>query len=104
MKESDVLAKIETALRACLHDVPFVRLKRIEIAPVIEPIPTVPNGRPDFVARLELPEGEWSLLVEARGSGEPRLAREAANQLARYCQSLPGSYGLFAAPYISPRA
>jgi len=98
MKEAEVLARIEPALRTCLEDIPFVRLERVESAS------TTGSNPPDFVAHLALPQREQLLLVEARGSGEPRLAREAANRLARYRQALPDAYGVFVAPYISPRA
>src|SRR5579872_640459 len=86
MKEAEVLARIEPALRTCLEDIPFVRLERVESAS------TTGSNPPDFVAHLALPQREQLLLVEARGSGEPRLAREAANRLARYRQALPDAY------------
>jgi len=43
-------------------------------------------------------------MVEAKRAGEPRLAREAANQLARYREAQPDVYGVFFAPYVSPKA
>jgi hypothetical protein len=42
--------------------------------------------------------------VEANAYGQPRLAREAANALARYSKLIPKAYPVFAAPYISEKA
>ena len=50
---------------------------------------------------VELPEGPRTLVVEAKRSGQPRLARAAVNQLLRYVEGRPRAYGVFAAPYIS---
>lgn len=36
--------------------------------------------------------------------GQPRVIREAANQLHRAKSALPGAYGVVTAPYISPAA
>ena len=51
-----------------------------------------------------LPGGQQNLVVEAKTSGQPRLVREAINQLMRYRPLFPGSYGVFIAPYISPES
>jgi hypothetical protein len=45
-----------------------------------------------------------TLIVELKNNGQPRMAREAVNQLIRYRDSLPNSYSVFMAPYISPQA
>ncbi|MBW2261108.1 MAG: hypothetical protein JRG91_03965 [Deltaproteobacteria bacterium] len=42
--------------------------------------------------------------MEIGRNGEPRLARQAASQLHRYRESFQGAYGVFVAPYISPKA
>lgn len=41
------------------------------------------------------------IIAEIKSSGQPRLAREAVNQLFRYRDEVPGMYGVFMAPYIS---
>lgn len=58
----------------------------------------------DIVIRLSLPAGEQVIIVETRSNGQPRLAREAVNQLFRYRDESPGMYGVFMAPYISSQA
>ena len=43
------------------------------------------------------------MVLEVKSSGQPRIARTAAYQLARLRNQDPGLYGVFAAPYISPQ-
>ncbi|MBI2266538.1 MAG: hypothetical protein HYU64_15480 [Armatimonadetes bacterium] len=81
-------------------------MKRIPSA-VVGSVVKEPNqgAGPDFLVSVSLPPREkQSLIAEVKSAGEPRIAREAVNQLLRYCESRPGSYGVFVAPYISPRA
>ncbi|GAG12349.1 unnamed protein product, partial [marine sediment metagenome] len=59
--------------------------------------------RADLVIEVKLPEGLTTLVVEVKRSGQPRLARNAVNQLLRSAERLPKAYGVFAAPYISPK-
>ncbi|MBO1347282.1 MAG: hypothetical protein EBE86_007735 [Hormoscilla sp. GUM202] len=42
------------------------------------------------------------MFVEAKSSGQPRLAREAVNKLWRAIAQKGSAYGVFIAPYISP--
>jgi len=88
----------EERLGACLSKIPFLRIEKIKKEPE--------NGdaKPDFLVKLASPEGERCLLVEVKANGQPRLAREAVNQLLRYRDSFPEAYGVFMAPYISPSA
>jgi hypothetical protein len=88
--------KAEAALRACLERVPFVALKSIEREPR-------PDGL-DLDLRLRVSRASKRLIVEVRSSGQPRVIREAINQLARYRDKLSGAYAVVVAPYISPRA
>jgi hypothetical protein len=91
--------RAEKALSACLSKTPFLRIKEIKREPSQD------GARPDFLVRLTLPRGEQQdLVVEVKSNGQPRLAREAANQLLRYRDSYPGAYGVLIAPYISPKA
>ena len=59
---------------------------------------------PDFLIRIALPGGEKYLVVEIKTNGQPRLARDAVNQILRYRDLFPDSYGVFLAPYISPKS
>jgi len=58
--------------------------------------------RAELVAQVATPSGEqYALVVEARSSGEPRIARLAASQLRAMVGTTPNCYGVFAAPYVS---
>jgi hypothetical protein len=58
----------------------------------------------DLFVNLALNGKKQTLIVELKSNGQPRMAREAVNQLIRYRDSFPNSYSIFMAPYISPRA
>jgi len=95
MLEREILEKASDALRGCLDRVPFLKIRDIEREPLLQGL------RPDFVIRTELSGGEWSIVVEVKASGQPRIARAAMEQLRVYCQTIPNCYPLFLAPYIS---
>lgn len=95
MKEDAATLQVERALRACLVDAQVAALE-------VRAEPQVGRYRPDLMVKLTVGGQEVVLLIEAKRSGEPRLAREAINQLARYREVLPQAYGVVAAPYISP--
>jgi hypothetical protein len=85
-------------LRAYLEKVPFPKIlswkKEARLG----------QFTPDAVIRVSLPGREQTILVVIRSSGQPRFAREAANQPYRYRDEAPGMYGVFMAPYISSQA
>lgn len=96
--ERELHERVRGALRSCLRNVPFLEIRKVESEPGGEDLP------PDLLISLELSGTERQLIIEARKSGQPRLAREAANQLLRYKERYPGAYGVFAAPFISAKA
>lgn len=88
----------EEALRACLEEVPFLKIQRI-----------LKKGekdgmQPDLLVEVASPAGHQILFVEVKANGQPRYVRQATNQLYRYRQKFPNAYGVFLAPYISPRS
>jgi len=97
-KLCDMENKAENVLRACLEKVPFVRIALLSRE--------VDGGglRADLVITIALPDSKQTLVVDVKNNGQPRLAREAVNQLMRYRETYPDSYGVFIAPYISPRS
>jgi hypothetical protein len=44
------------------------------------------------------------VLVEVKTSGQPRIVREAVNQLLQFQSKVPKAYGVLIAPYISPQS
>ena len=90
--------KARESLNSCLSRVPFLKIEDIKRPPSTE------VSVPDFLVRIALPGGERYLVVEIKANGQPRMAREAVNQILRYRVLFPDSYGVFLAPYISPAA
>jgi hypothetical protein len=98
MDGSKLVLEAVGQLRKCLADVPFCVMDAEEIASAS------PTASPDWAGRLRVGDGEWGVVVEARSSGQPRLAREAANAILRWTSLRPNAIGVFAAPYVSPEA
>jgi hypothetical protein len=83
----------------CLNAVPFLHAREIAL-------PRDSQFRPDFGVRvtwLDGRRGPLDIVAEVKSSGEPRHARAAIHQLFFHTnRTVPGSYGVFIAPYISP--
>ncbi len=90
--------RAEESLRRCLERVPFASIESVQLKPMLGDV------RPDLVVTLQVPWGRQELVVDVKNNGQPRVARAAASQLYRYRDAFPGSYGVFAAPYISSKA
>ena len=95
--ETNIIGKIEDSLRACLQRVPFLEIDSLERGLNLGDAPM------DIVADVRVAKQRQRLAIEVKSSGQPRVARTAAYRLARVLESDPGLYGVFAAPYISPR-
>lgn len=90
--------RMEEALRACLNGVPFLEIQRVRKE-------TQEGGvQPDLFVELISASGSQSLIVETKTSGQPRLTRQAVNQILRYLEVFPNAYGVLFAPYVSPNA
>ena len=99
MKEQDVQKRAADAIRACLDEVPFIQVKRVKAKP------RQGNSEADLLLDLQIKGGpSFQIVVEAKANGQPRLAREAVNQLLRCQNAFPKAYGVFIAPYISPES
>ena len=96
MKAADTIQEAEKALRSCLQSPPFITSVQFEGKRSED------SSRLDLVARIITPDGEKTILIETKNSGQPRYARQAINQLILHVQRSPDSYGVFVAPYISP--
>ena len=96
---SDMLEeRAEEELIKCLKQVPFA---------AIEPMVERGNnsGRcPDLQYTLRTPDFDQHLIVEVKSTGQPKPVREGVNQLLRYKELYPDSYGIIAAPFISSRS
>ena len=95
MKLNRFETQAKQALKQCLADIPFLEIS--------EAVATRRAG-PDLVLRIELPQGQRTIIAECKDSGQPRWIREAVNQILRYKESFPDAYPAVIAPYISPAA
>jgi hypothetical protein len=93
--EKTVLEQGEAAIRTCLDRVPFLKIRGVLADPLLF------GRRPDFVVQVDAPTGQHNLVVEAKSSGQPRVARQAIDQLRGYCEAVPSPYPVFLAPYIA---
>ena len=95
MYEQEVLERGEQTIRDCLDRVPFLKIREFKIEP------DVFGRRPDFLVLVEAANGQYNLVVEAKSSGQPGIARGAIDQLRTYSENMPNSYPVFLAPYIT---
>ena len=95
MYKKEVVERGEQAIRDCLDRVPFLKIREIKIEPELS------GRRPDFLVLVEVANGQCNLVVEARSSGQPGIARGAIDQLRAYLEGLPNPYPVFLAPYIT---
>ena len=98
LSERDLPRRVEKALSSCLQKVPFLKIRDIAQETGQDDL------KPDFLITLEAPAGPQTFAVEVKNTGQPRVAREAINQLLRYSQKSPQTFPVFIAPYISPAA
>ena len=101
MKEyrKNIEQSAKAAFLSCLSKIPF-----LEIIDIQQTSDETTDQLFDITAKIKLADGVMSLIAEIKSSGQPRLAREAVNQMLRYKGKVPDSYFVFIAPYISPRA
>jgi hypothetical protein len=98
MDEPRLVAEAVAQFRKCLADVPSCTIDASELELSLLP------SQPDWIGRLRLCKGEWVVILEAKQSGQPRFARDAANAISRWIRCYPNAVGVFAAPYVSPAA
>ncbi len=90
----DTEATARSVFRSTLEKIPFLKIVSIDRQ----------EDGVDLLVNLTLNGKKRTLIVEVKNNGQPRMAREAVNQLIRYQDSYPNAYGVFMAPYISPQA
>ena len=95
MKEPETERGLQEAFLACLREVPFVRDVRVRTGWL---------GGPDLEADVRFRDDVRRFLVEFKSSGQPRMIREAVNQLLRYRADASDAHLVIAAPYISPES
>ena len=98
MKIQELEQAAKDAVIECFQSIPFLTIKELDAETYL------PNLRPDIKFTLEIKDETKLIIVETKTNGEPRIARQAINQLIRYLELQPNAYGVFMAPYISPKS
>ncbi len=98
IQPKDLEQSAKKALLACLSRVPFLKVIDIQKENFEK------DTHADLTVTIEHPGGIIQLIAEVKSSGQPRLAREAVNQMLRYKNQFADAYFVFIAPYISPKA
>lgn len=98
MRMGGLVSQVKAKLQTILAEVPSVLVKgRKEET-------RGRGGEADLVLDVGVGGERWRLLVEIKGSGEPRIIRGAVQQLRDYLSDAGKTYGVVAAPYLSSRA
>ncbi|UCF00742.1 MAG: hypothetical protein JSV14_10015 [Deltaproteobacteria bacterium] len=103
VSQEELINRAEKAIRACLDGVPFLKIKEVSKERLKGTAQTDLLIQPDLLIQVVSPSGTRNLIFEAKTSGQPRLAREAIYQMLRYREAMPNAYGVFLAPYVSPK-
>lgn len=99
VKEKQMEKEIENTIMECFRDIPFIKVN------ILRDFNFSKFYKPDLVLNIDDSSNvERWIVCEIKNSGQPRLARSAADQLLRCVQNIPQAYPVFAAPYISPRS
>ena len=97
--ENDIIEAAKAALLSCLSEIPF-----LEIIDIQRESDQTADQLFDITIKIRPTDRVMSLIAEVKNSGQPRLAREAVNQILRYRNAAPDAYFVFIAPYISPKS
>jgi hypothetical protein len=91
---ADIEITAQNTLMELLEKIPFLKIESIE---------QEKNGV-DLLVNFVIDNKKQILIAEVKNNGQPRMARDAVNQLIRYRDSYPNTYCIFMAPYISSQA
>ena len=95
MDENKLVNDALKLLNECLESISFLKISEI--------LTDIRNDKisADLWVKFADPANYPDMVVEVKNNGEPRFIRNTVNQLLRYLDYIPNSYGLIIAPYIS---
>ncbi len=96
LPEREVVSRVAGILHLL---VPNLTVESEEINPQ-----SLNETKPDIAAVLRYNDFRKRVFIEVKSIGEPKMVEQAVTQLKRFSRSSPGSYLMFAAPYLSKRA
>jgi hypothetical protein len=97
--EKNIENAAKAALLSCLSKIPFLKVTDIQ-----QSSGETTDRLFDIKTKIRIEDRILNLIAQVKRSGQPRLAREAVNQMLRYKDRIPDANFVFIAPYISPRA
>jgi hypothetical protein len=97
--EKNIENAAKAALLSCLSKIPFLKVTDIQ-----QSSGETTDRLFDIKTKIRIEDRILNLIAQVKSSGQPRLAREAVNQMLRYKDRIPDANFVFIAPYISPRA
>jgi len=98
VKIDNLEIKAKKALYECLNNISSLNILETEVKP------NYGDTQPDYYITLQFQGKLWTIIAEIKNNGEPRYARQAANQIRRYYSEIQNNYWVFIAPYISLQA
>jgi len=98
VKINNLELEARDAIYQCFQEIPFLNETRISLLP----------GQEEVISGLQIDlkftNQDRNIIADVKNNGEPRNARQASYRLNRYLEEFQSDYGVFIAPYISPRA
>lgn len=101
MKDNQLKKQAQQTLLNYLREIPFLKVEPVSSSLFRKH--NLDSGQ-DILLKLRFSRDEKLLLVEIKDSGQPKIARQAVNQIRSYLAKFPDSYGVYFAPYISPQS
>lgn len=101
MKKATLAPQFEAMMQSLLSRIPFLKLKSLRAETQAS---STSNGRSDWLADVRIGEQDWTIVIECKQSGQPRLIRNDVFQLESYLRRFPQTkrcYGVLTAPFIS---
>jgi hypothetical protein len=98
VKINDLEMEAKDAIIQCVQEIPFLD------DTIFSPVTKQNESRSGLRIDMKLINEDRCIIAEVKNNGEPRYARQAVNQILRYLRESQSDYGVFIAPYISPRA
>lgn len=91
---NDFILDAEKKLTSCLGSIPFVSI--VDLKQGKNPTEDI-----DLFVKLQVADTFQKLAVEVKKKAEPRLVRDAVNQMLRHLGEHSDTYGIIMAPFIS---
>jgi hypothetical protein len=97
-KHDDIAGMAKNAFLSCLSKIPSAKVSNLQESGLYNDL------RSSYVFKLETSNDTFILIALFKTSGQPRLAREAVEQIFQYTKRSTNTHGVFIAPCISQKS